>query len=71
MTSPMELFGIDTLIDPDDRDMVDAVRTLLAAEVRPHLQSWYEDGSPRATSEGSSTDFGTALRGSAWYGVWR
>jgi serine protease AprX len=33
-------------------------------------QSWYED-SPRSTSEGTSTDFGTVLPGSTWYGVWR
>jgi serine protease AprX len=37
-------------------------------------QSWYEDGSAQpstAPSEGTSTDFGTVLPGSAWYGVWR
>lgn len=42
--SPTELFGIDSLIDPDDRDMTSAVRTLLDAQVRPHLQDWYEAG---------------------------
>jgi hypothetical protein len=37
-------------------------------------QSWYEEGSAQpstAPSEGTSTDFGTVLAGSAWYGVWR
>jgi hypothetical protein len=33
-------------------------------------QSWYEAGSG-TPSEGSATDFGTVLPGSAWYGVWR
>ena len=42
--SPMQLFGIDTLIESDDRDMSAAVRKLLDAEVRPHLQEWYEAG---------------------------
>ncbi|GAA3684559.1 glutaryl-CoA dehydrogenase [Yimella lutea] len=42
--SPMQLFGIDTLIESDDRDMSAAVRKLLDAEVRPHLQDWYEAG---------------------------
>ena len=37
-------------------------------------QSWYEEGSPPPSSsptEGTSTDYGTVLPGSAWYGVWR
>lgn len=42
--SPTELFGIDSLIDPDDRDMTSAVRSLVDAQVRPHLQDWYEAG---------------------------
>lgn len=42
--SPTELFGIDSLIDPDDRDMTSAVRSLLDAQVRPHLQDWYDAG---------------------------
>jgi serine protease AprX len=36
-------------------------------------QSWYEQGtaSPsQAPTEGTPTDFGTVLPGSAWYGVW-
>ena len=33
--------------------------------------SWYEDGSSPSTSEGTPTDYGTVLPGSAWYGVWR
>lgn len=46
MTStPFELFGIDGLIDPDDRDMQRSVRGVLADQVRPHLQDWYEAGS--------------------------
>jgi serine protease AprX len=37
-------------------------------------QSWYEDGSTSqgsAPTEGTATDYGTVLPGSAWYGVWR
>jgi serine protease AprX len=35
-------------------------------------QSWYEDTGPHpAPSEGSATGFGTVLRGSTWYGVWK
>lgn len=37
-------------------------------------QSWYEADSPQPTTapaEGSSTHYGTVVRGSAWYGVWR
>lgn len=34
-------------------------------------QSWYETGASSSTTEGTSTDFGTVLPGSAWYGVWR
>jgi len=33
-------------------------------------QSWYEDTGPQQTGEGTPTDYGTALLGSAWYGVW-
>lgn len=34
-------------------------------------QSWYEDSSSPPPTEGSATDFGTVLPGSAWYGAWR
>ena len=37
-------------------------------------QSWYEQGSAQPSTtptEGSATDYGTVLPGSAWYGVWR
>jgi serine protease AprX len=37
-------------------------------------QSWYEEGSAppsSAPTEGTATDYGTVLPGSAWYGVWR
>ena len=33
--------------------------------------SWYEDGSSASATEGTATDYGTVLPGSAWYGVWR
>lgn len=34
-------------------------------------QSWYESSSSGPPSEGTVTDFGAVLRGSAWYGAWR
>ena len=42
---PLDLFGIDGLISADDRDMRDTVRTFLDAEVRPHINGWFEAGS--------------------------
>ncbi len=43
--TPDELFGIDTLLQPDERDMAASVRQLLRTQVRPHLADWYEAGS--------------------------
>jgi serine protease AprX len=34
-------------------------------------QSWYEASDAPPPTEGSATDFGTVLPGSAWYGAWR
>jgi serine protease AprX len=34
-------------------------------------QSWYESSAAPPPSEGTATDFGTVLPGSAWYGAWR
>ena len=42
---PLDLFGIDGLISAEDRDLRDAVRSFLAAEVRPHVSGWFEAGS--------------------------
>jgi len=42
--APLELYGIDTLIDDDDRAMRDTVRAVLDNTVRPHIAEWYESG---------------------------
>src|SRR5699024_10229317 len=44
-THPFDLFGLETLLDPDDRDMQHTVRSLLRDTVRPHLADWFEAGS--------------------------
>ena len=42
--TPLGLFGVEALIDDDDRALRDAVRALLDARVRPHIAEWYESG---------------------------
>jgi len=42
--TPLGLFGVEALIDDDDRALRDAVRALLDARVRPHIGEWYESG---------------------------
>ena len=42
--APLELYGIDALIDEDDRAMRDTVRTVMDDTVRPHIAAWYESG---------------------------
>jgi len=42
--APLELYGIDALIDEDDRDMRDTVRAVMDDTVRPHIAQWYESG---------------------------
>ncbi|WP_068249465.1 acyl-CoA dehydrogenase family protein [Janibacter corallicola] len=44
-THPFDLFGLETLLDPDDRDMQHTVRSVLRDTVRPHLADWFEAGS--------------------------
>jgi glutaryl-CoA dehydrogenase len=41
---PVELFGIDGLLDADERDMQRTVRQVLDDRVRPHLAQWFESG---------------------------
>ena len=43
-THPIDLFAIDALLDPDDRDMQRTVRAVLDDTVRPHLADWFEAG---------------------------
>jgi glutaryl-CoA dehydrogenase len=42
--APLELYGIDALIDEDDRAMRDSVRAVMDDTVRPHIAAWYESG---------------------------
>ncbi|MGW4527333.1 acyl-CoA dehydrogenase family protein [Amycolatopsis sp. NPDC004378] len=41
-TTPLGLFGTETLIDADDRAIRDTVARFAADRVRPHLAEWYE-----------------------------
>jgi glutaryl-CoA dehydrogenase len=42
--APLELYGIDILIDEDDRAMRDTVRAVMDDTVRPRIAQWYESG---------------------------
>lgn len=42
---PFELFAIDTLLSEEERQIRDVVRTFVDAEIRPHIATWFEDGS--------------------------
>jgi glutaryl-CoA dehydrogenase len=42
--APLELYGIDALIDEDDRAMRDTVRAVMDDTVRPNIAQWYESG---------------------------
>jgi glutaryl-CoA dehydrogenase len=42
--APLELYGIDALIDADDRAMRDTVRAVMDDTVRPYIAAWYESG---------------------------
>ena len=45
MQHPFDLFGIDALIEDDERDMARSVRAVLDEVVRPHVADWFEAGS--------------------------
>ncbi|MGV1037405.1 MAG: acyl-CoA dehydrogenase family protein [Candidatus Nanopelagicales bacterium] len=42
--TPLGLFGTESLISDEERDMRDSVRALLDVEVRPRVSAWYEAG---------------------------
>ena len=42
--TPFELFGIDALLDDEERAIQRTVRDVCADHVRPHLAEWYESG---------------------------
>ena len=44
-TTPLALFGTDSLIAEDDRAMRDTVRRFVEDRIKPELAGWYESGS--------------------------
>jgi glutaryl-CoA dehydrogenase len=44
MTAPLSLFAVDGLLDQEDRDLRDAVRSYVEKSVKPHIADWYEAG---------------------------
>lgn len=42
--SPLDLLGVDHLLDEEERAIRDTVRRFTDDRVRPHLAEWYEDG---------------------------
>lgn len=43
-TPPLELFGLDSLIGGDEREVASAVRRFVEQRVSPHIADWYETG---------------------------
>lgn len=39
---PLEMFGIDTLLDDDERDIAATVRQFVDTRLRPHIADWFE-----------------------------
>jgi glutaryl-CoA dehydrogenase len=42
VTTPLELFGTDTLLTPEERDIARTVRVFCDDHVRPHIAEWFE-----------------------------
>ena len=42
---PFDLFGIDTLLNDEERDIRDTVRAMGDRDLRPHVAEWFERGS--------------------------
>ena len=40
--TPLELFGIDRLLDSDERDIAAAVRKFVETRLRPNVEDWFE-----------------------------
>ncbi len=40
--APLELFGIDRLLDEDERDIAGTVRKFVDTRLRPHIEGWFE-----------------------------
>lgn len=62
-----ELFALDTLVDDEERAIIDTVRDFGARRLRPHVAQWFEDGSlpvrDLATELGELGLFGMHLEG--------
>jgi glutaryl-CoA dehydrogenase len=41
---PLEMFGIDTLLDDDERDIAATVRRFVDTRLRPNIAEWFERG---------------------------
>lgn len=41
---PLKMFGIDTLLDDDERDIAATVRRFVDTRLRPNLAEWFEKG---------------------------
>lgn len=53
---PFELFAIDELLTIEEREIRDVVRTYVDAEIKPHVATWFEEGTIPARS--LAKDFG-------------
>lgn len=42
MTAPLELFGVDRLLDEDERDIAATVRKFVDTSLRPNIEDWFE-----------------------------
>ncbi len=45
MTAPLDLFGVDRLLDDDERDIAATVRKFVDSTLRPNIEDWFESGS--------------------------
>jgi len=43
-SAPLDLFGIDHLLDDEERAIRDTVRAFCGDQVRPHIADWFETG---------------------------
>jgi glutaryl-CoA dehydrogenase len=53
---PFALFAIDGLLTAEEREIRDVVRTYVDAEIKPHVATWFEEGTIPARS--LAKDFG-------------
>ncbi len=44
-TAPLDLFGVDALLDDEERAMRETVRRFCDDRIRPHIAEWYETAS--------------------------